>query len=115
VHQILRDRFPVVQNLRDPVRPGLFLHSDARVVKKITLQKYFPAKKSGAKVPGPKKITADQRKTRKNNPSLLTLSTERRNHCQFFAQPIEPGTLALKCRQPNFFRPEILRTEKFSV
>jgi hypothetical protein len=55
VHQIHRDRFHAVQNCRDPVRPGLFLRSDTRFVGKLPSQSIFPARKSGAKVHGPKK------------------------------------------------------------
>jgi len=124
VHQIHQDRFPVVQNLQDPARPGLFLHSGARVVKKLPSKRIFPAKKSGTKVPGPKIIPADQRKIRKNNPAFHTLSTECGNRCPFLHDRSDRARSHRNAGNSKYFGPkfsgrkkirfEILKTGKFS-
>jgi hypothetical protein len=94
--------------------------------KKIPSKNIFPAKKSGSKVPGPKKISANQRKTRKKQSIIQHSIDGAQKSLPVSTRPIEPDTLALKCRQPknssarNFpggkiFGLKLLKPENFPV
>lgn len=99
---------------------GILSGPDCSCIQIHVLSKKFPPKvfflteNLAQKFPGLKKIRPIREKPGKVS-CILHFIDGAQEPLPVSARPIEPGTLALKCRQSKIFRPEIFRAEKNSV